>query len=162
MKERDFLRFASKARPAAGGCWHWTAGIDSSGYGVMWWNGRNHHAQRMAWRFYRGPIPGGLQVCHHCDVRHCVNPEHLFLGTGRDNMADCVAKGRKRGLHGSASGTAKLTEAQVRSIRREQGTAQRELARRYGVSVPTISMILSRKTWTHIEEVECPDSPQIN
>jgi hypothetical protein len=98
MKER----FATKWMPEPfSGCWLWTGGINTWGYGVLHRRGAHESisAHRAAWELHRGPIPNGLFVLHKCDTRMCVNPDHLFLGTQRDNIHDCMAKGRnKRGI----------------------------------------------------------------
>jgi len=91
-------------RRAPGECWLWTGSRSPQGYGQISQAGeRPELAHRVAWALAFGP-PGGLSVCHHCDVRTCCNPAHLFLGTARDNALDMVAKGRWR--NGAASGPA--------------------------------------------------------
>ena len=76
-------------------CWNWKAGIrGENGYGCFKVNGKNENSHRVSWRITFGEIPEGLLVCHHCDNRLCVRPEHLFLGTYKDNMQDCSLKGR--------------------------------------------------------------------
>jgi hypothetical protein len=94
-----------------------------------------------------GPIPPGLLVCHRCDERLCVNPEHLFVGTQKDNIADMISKGRAcRGvLHHSV----RLTEDQVRQIRVADGT-QREIAALFGISQTNVSQIRQRKGWKQL------------
>ena len=95
-------RFTSKYRVGTStDCWLWTGGISHSGYGNFWYNGRSLSAHRASYQFNFGPIPEGKFVLHKCDVKICVNPMHLFLGTTDDNMADMVAKGRQ--AHGEKS-----------------------------------------------------------
>jgi hypothetical protein len=74
------------------GCILWTASRNANGYGHVFWKGAPQLAHRAAWFAKHGPIPNGLYVCHRCDVRSCINPEHLFLGTQKDNMTDRALK----------------------------------------------------------------------
>ncbi len=87
--------FTEKISPEpTSGCWLWTAG-ESHGYGVIGdGHGGAEFAHRASWRIFRGDIPSGMNVCHHCDVPFCVNPDHLFIGTQKDNVRDMANKGR--------------------------------------------------------------------
>lgn len=87
--------FWSQVRRESGtGCWEWTGSTIPKGYGQFRYDGDNELAHRISWAIANGPIPDGVMVCHHCDNRICVRPDHLFLGDAFDNMQDMVAKGR--------------------------------------------------------------------
>jgi HNH endonuclease len=100
------------------------------------------------WKLAYGKIPTGLCVLHKCDVRACVNPEHLFLGTQNDNVQDCKNKGRI--ARGAEHHQAKFSETDVLSIRSDQRMLC-TIAQEYSVSIESISAIKRRKTWNHIE-----------
>ena len=88
-------RFETKFEPITeSGCWIWMAGRFDTGYGSFWLNGTDVRAHRVAYELYVGAIPEGMWVLHRCDIRECVNPDHLFLGTHQDNMDDMARKGR--------------------------------------------------------------------
>ena len=147
-------RFQEKFIPEPNsGCNLWLAGMTKDGYGKFKMGGKTMPAHRVAWMFAYGEIPEGLQVLHKCDVRSCVNPKHLFLGTNKDNMADRNRKGRATGPHGERSFHAKLTADQVREIRmryeNRYGQAT-ELAKEFGVTNSAIVAIASRRNWKHI------------
>ena len=132
------------------GCFLWSGTIDPWGYGALTVNRVTAKAHRLAYEFECGEVPKGLSVLHRCDVRVCVNPSHLFVGTRADNMRDMWAKGRgKASPKGSAGYVAKLTEADVIAIR-DSDRRQFQLAKQYGVDATTIRDIRKRKIWKHV------------
>jgi HNH endonuclease len=149
MKKTLQERFEAKiTRKPNNGCWLWLGALDPGGYGTMSIARRPKRTHRLAWNLYRGEIPPGMMVCHHCDVRDCVNPDHLFLGTAQDNAEDMKKKGRSRS--GERNRAARLTWKQVREMRRllEQGRLrEREVATLCAISIGTVNAIKLGKTW---------------
>lgn len=153
-------RFEEKYVPVPeSGCWLWLTG---DRYGCFTLSGKAVSAHRASWMLFNGDVPDGMQVLHKCDIPSCVNPEHLFLGTQKDNIRDMREKGRApkgdavarrvaalpRGRTHHRS-SAKLTEDQVREIKAAAGS-QREIAERYGVCQQLISKIKRNEYWRHI------------
>lgn len=140
-------------------CWEWLAHRHvHSGYGLFALDGRMQRAHRVAWLLFKGPIPADprhkyntLGVLHHCENKACVNPDHLFLGTQRDNARDAIRKGWQPGNCGEQHHRARLSAAQVYAIRAAK-LPRRLLAETYGVSVATIKDIRSRRSWRHLPE----------
>lgn len=145
-------KFMSRVSVDENGCWLWTGWVQRNGYGCFKLGGRTGEfvrAHRLSWMVWRGPIPDGLLVCHRCDVRRCVNPDHLFLGTPRDNSVDAFEKGRLKiptPLQGEQNSFAKLTSADVAAIRTSTESSA-ALARRYGVDRSTVSVARRGLTW---------------
>lgn len=138
------------------GCWLWIGSKDSNGYGRIGngTRGKSEYAHRVFFEHYHGPIAKGLSVCHVCDVPHCVNPRHLWLGTQADNIKDMARKGRghKTGARGSQNGRSKLSETDIPQIfkARAIGLSQERIAEQFGIDQTSISDILNRKKWGHV------------
>lgn len=126
---------------AGTGCWEWNSGKDASGYGMFHFNSRCHRAHRASWILHKGPIPVGMIVCHKCDNTKCVNPDHLFIGTYKDNMDDCVNKGRSSLMF--------LTADVVLKIRADQRHYS-EISEAFGITKRYVYMIKNREIWKSI------------
>lgn len=134
-----------------GGCWLW-AGHSTRGYGVLMHEKKVQKAHRVMWAEVNGPIPAGLFVCHLCDVRACCNPAHLWLGTGDDNIADMVRKGRTTAGKPRPRvnrSWVKLSEAAVLDIRSGR-MGVRAFGRLYGVHASAICRARDGITWDHV------------
>lgn len=132
------------------GCWLWTASTKPNGYAQFVNNGKQRLAHRLSFEHFVEEIPEGKHVCHKCDVKCCVNPEHLFLGEHIDNMHDMISKGRDKKAFGNKHGNAKLKAEDVIEIRKSTMPSVK-LAEIYGVSVRCISKIKTYDTWSHVK-----------
>jgi hypothetical protein len=151
-------RFWSKANKTDS-CWLWIPGPSCDGYGRFNYGRTFELSHRFAWKVTYGPIPEGLCVCHSCDTLYeygdrtyklCVRPDHLFVGTHRENIMDASAKGR---MHpGERSGSTKITSTDVIDIRKQHSTGitPRTLSSQYGISKGQIIQIVNRRYWKHI------------
>ena len=147
-------------------CWEWNERTDSSGYGVIRISRRLYLAHRLSWILKYGELSDSACVLHRCDNRKCVNPDHLFLRTRKDNVLDMVSKGRnippfgeRNGRHthpettarGEKSGMSKLSDAQVLEIRSRYayhgrgGEDAKTLSKIFGVAISTICRIVKKQ-----------------
>lgn len=134
--------FARTADQSPNRCWEWTGAVTSTtGYGRLVRDGKGIDTHRVSWMLTHGDIPEGMDICHTCDNRRCINPAHLFLGTRSDNMRDAREKGRIFGQ--------KLTRSDVDQIKsmRAAGMTQRQIAQIHGVSRSTVGDIMRGKSW---------------
>lgn len=136
------------------GCWLWVGAWHKGkveSYGNFWVRGRVKKAHRVSYELFVGSIPSGLLVRHKCDFMPCVNPNHLELGTDKDNMQDAIVRGRRASCSGEANGRAKLTESQVRDIADRMKKKTRhtvtELTKEFGVGRTVIYDIASGRLW---------------
>ena len=147
-------RFFSRKKVTNSGCWEWTGVIGDSGYGVVKRSKKLLRAHRLAWEYAKGPIPSGMLICHKCDNRKCINPDHLYVGTHQANSDDKYDRDRAVIVRGAPKGRGidhferfertgrqgkadPLTSAQVDEMRRKRadGAYLKDLAEEYGVSV---------------------------
>jgi hypothetical protein len=131
------------------GCWIWIGGLYQSGYGSFKVDRASKRAHRFSWELHNGTIPTGMVVCHKCDTPSCVNPDHLFIGSQRDNIADMIRKDRRRPDVFGKQVTVKLSANDVMQIRSSPEIGFR-IAKKFGVSKTTIYKIRKNETWRQI------------
>lgn len=149
--EKRFWSYVDKS----GHCWLWGGAKEKHGYGYFGFRGRIQKAHRVAYLLTFGAIPDGMNVCHHCDNPSCCRPEHLFIGTQKNNVDDMIRKGRyrNRNLFGSAAPWSKLSEKDVLSIR-ERGLKSVSfvaLAKEYGISTTSVFDAFHGRTWCRVK-----------
>ena len=139
-------RLLAKTTILDNGCWEFTGGHDSWGYGAIYHEGRQLGAHKASWIAHKGEV-GNSHVLHTCDNRSCINPDHLYLGSHQDNMKDRDLRGRQ------FSGLTRLSEEEVREIKNFLGTTSRtleDIGRQFNVTKHTIFDIKRERTWSHV------------
>ena len=134
------------------GCWYWTGPINNNSYGRIYVSGRREFTHRLSYKIFNGEINGSL-VCHTCDNKLCVNPDHLFLGNHSINALDMHAKGKSNKPIGERIGIAKLNINKVIEIRNmfhENMASKTNIAKHFGVHPNTIHAVITERTWKHI------------
>ena len=146
------LRFNEKYERHESGCWLWTASTAGKGYGQIKLpkQRKQIYAHQLSYLIYKGEIPAGVFVCHTCDNPKCVNPDHLFLGSAKDNQQDMKAKGRS--TFGERNPGVKLTEERVQEVLRllRDGVTQMRIAKMVGISQMQVSRINRGERWNHL------------
>lgn len=139
-------------------CWNWTGAKKTSGYGNFYMNKKFVCAHRASYVLFVGEIKEGNVICHKCDNPSCVNPEHLFSGTQKENIRDMKIKGRAMGAikGGVFHPVSKLTNEDIVKIRarRKAGELLRIIAADFGITEGNVSYIASYKTWANVDDVE--------
>lgn len=148
------IRFWEKVQKGAG-CWVWTASLNGTGYGQFSIHNKPVRAHRYAYELLNGPIPAGKRVCHTCDNPPCVRPDHLFIGTAKDNTLDMIRKGRNR-FEGLSGRRGELSRARTpeRRARRDEvlrlnslGVGATEIARRTKMTRSNVYHIILGRSW---------------
>lgn len=147
--------FHTKYKKMPSGCWEWQGGKLTGGYGEFKINFKNVTSHRFSYEIHKGKIPKGMCVCHSCDNPPCVNPEHLWLGTSKENTSDRHNKGRTP--KGERIFGSKLKTSDVLEIRKYYAENKHKakwggvvMAKKYGVLPTTIDWIAKGKTWKHL------------
>lgn len=127
--DKDQDRINENVLEEENGCWEWQLGLDNHGYGMSRINGKQDKAHRVSYRAFVGEIPAGKSVLHTCDNRKCVNPDHLYCGTAKDNMRDAKERGRLPQTR------KRLTPEQKKQLHilKDNGATKVEIAEAFGV-----------------------------
>ena len=147
-KKTLLQRFEEKYIPEPNtGCWlFWFGTTAQMGYGRVYRSKRSIRATHVSYELFKGKVPKGKMVLHTCDVRCCVNPDHLYVGTRKQNMKD--ARERHR-MAGERNGGATLTAEKVIAIRNDP-RSQVAISREYKINFGTVSKIKLRTRWKHV------------
>lgn len=134
----------------ADGCWLWTGLVNNHGYGIATIDGRQTSAHRVVYGLLVKPVPKGLDLCHKCDNPLCVRPDHMFVGTRKENMQDAARKGRT--CKGSAAPNAILNEDMVRIARKRAAAGEpiRKIARELSAPYKVLWQAVRGKSWRHV------------
>jgi hypothetical protein len=148
----DLVRAAKSWRvQVCGDCWIWAGSYFASGYGRVGISMSTYKAHRVAYHLACGPFDDALLVCHRCDVKQCVNPAHLFLGTHADNHTDRNSKGRQAA--GERMGNAKIDDEQAICVMARLLTGretQKTIASAFGISPGGVNKMWTGRTWLHL------------
>lgn len=140
LQDRFFARFVKLEN----GCWQWRAHTDLNGYGYLPGDLKHTRAHRFSYEFHIGKIPEAMLICHKCDNPGCVNPDHLFVGTSKDNAQDALQKGRA--YVGEKNGMSKLTKENIKEILSSELNGV-QLAQKFEVTRSTINRVRRREAW---------------
>ncbi len=165
LTDKDLRRFWSYVQKGEG-CWWWKNKPATSGYGDFGFGKKSHcGAHRISYFLAKGPFPKHLNICHTCDHPMCVRPDHLWVGTNQQNIADRDQKGRtaKGDIHhwhtnveqffGERNPAAKLTPEQMFNLRKDRellGLSYPKLGAKYGISFAQAYRIVQRTSWKHL------------
>lgn len=150
----DFQRFFEKVAFGMSECWYWIGSKNKHGYGQVGFKGQNK-AHRLSWLMFNGEIPEDMKVLHRCDIRNCVNPDHLFLGTQNENIKDMDSKGRRKSSPKSAEENpmSKLNRNLVKEMRllySETDLSYKNIGKIFEISTMTAFRAIKNISWSTI------------
>jgi hypothetical protein len=147
MDDAALSRFHLKFEVSESGCWEWTKGLTVDGYGGFWLNRTNRHAHRVSFETFNGVIEREFYACHYCDNPKCVNPDHIFKGTQKENFQDCMRKGRMTGPNRPW-----LSEDQVIEIINyiNSGKSANDIAKMFEIERHNVYQIRLGLSWKHL------------
>ena len=129
------------------GCWNWKKAVRKDGYGITWYNGTTDYIHRVSYKIFKGNFDPNYVVRHTCDNPSCCNPDHLLLGSDKDNSLDTVNRNRQsKGRHRY---NAKLTADMIQPIR-DSGLSSRVLGKLLGISKTVVLSIKRNNMWKHV------------
>ncbi len=147
--EERFFKYVIKSE----GCWIWSGCKDKKGYGQFNLKNKTMFSHRFSYELKYGKIPEKMCVCHKCDTPSCVNPDHLFLGTNKENLRDMISKGRKIVRKGVEKNNSKMNDEKVKKMRElyDNGNTVLQLSKLFQISESSTYYICKRKSWKHVK-----------